>query len=105
MRLNLCADPLPEADLIFTRDCLVHLSFADIAKAVANVKASGATWWLTTTFPGCTQNRDIFTGDWRKVNLQLPPFNFPPPERLISEQCTQPHGEDKSLGLWRVADL
>lgn len=105
--LDLTSDPLPGADLILCRDCLVHLSFADIARAVRNLKNSSITWMLTTTFPGCTRNEDIDTGDWRVLNLELPPFHFPEPRRLINEECTEGDGRfrDKSLGLWRIRDL
>ena len=33
---DITADPLPRCDAILCRDCLVHLSFANIARAVAN---------------------------------------------------------------------
>jgi hypothetical protein len=42
-------------------------------------------------------------GDWRPLNLCAPPFNFPPPLRIIHEPYRA--FTDKSLGLWRVADL
>jgi len=47
------------------------------------------------------------TGDWRLLNLQRPPFNFPPPLRLMNERCTESRGAfgDKSLGLWLVGQL
>lgn len=48
--LDLTRDSLPEADLLLCRDCLVHLSFANIERAVANFRASGATWLIATTF-------------------------------------------------------
>ena len=35
LRLDLLQDPLPAADLIFCRDCLVHLSNAHIRRAVS----------------------------------------------------------------------
>jgi len=54
--LDLVSDPLPAADLILFRDCLVHLSFANIHRAIANVKRSGARWMPTTTFPGASAN-------------------------------------------------
>ena len=105
LRLDLLQDSLPAADLIFCRDCLVHLSNAHIRQALANVRASGATYLLTTTFPGRTVNDDIPTGSWRPVNLQRPPHNFPKPLRLIDERCPDPAYVDKHLGLWRVADI
>lgn len=104
--LDLVSDALPLADLVLCRDGLVHLSFRAIYRAIRNVTASRATYLLTTTFPG-RANQDCFTGEWRALNLEGPPFRFPPPLRLINEGCTEAAGAfaDKSLGLWRVADL
>jgi hypothetical protein len=106
-RLNLIRDPLPKADMVLCRDCLVHLSFADAQRSLRNIGASGARLLLTTTFPDRRTNVDIDTGGWRTLNLELPPFSFPPPLRLLNEQCTEWQGAyaDKSLGLWRVPDL
>lgn len=105
--VDILTSALPRADLVLCRDCLVHFAFADIARAIANVRASGSTWLLTTTFPGQSENLDIRTGDWRPLDLERAPFNWPPPVELINERCTEGGGvfADKSLGLWRVTDL
>jgi hypothetical protein len=105
--LDLTSDPLPPAELLLCRDCLVHLSFADIRLAVANILRSRIPWLLTTTFPRSESNDDIVTGDWRVLNLERAPFGFPPPERLLNEECTEGDGvfSDKSLGMWRTAHL
>jgi hypothetical protein len=102
--LDLVIDDLPPSDLIFCRDCLVHFSPRLVRRAVNKIRQSRAEYLLTTTFPGHPRNRPIVTGDWRPLNLCAPPFNFPPPLRLIREGHPPPY-EDKSLGLWRVADL
>jgi len=108
---DLTMDELPRADLILCRDCLVHLTFEEALKGLGNFKRSGARYLLTTTFPACRMNEersevgnDVF---WRPLNLQLSPFNFPQPLRLINEECTECGGQfaDKCLGLWRMADL
>lgn len=106
-RLDLCADALPKADVVLCRDCLVHLSLANIRRAVENLKRSGSQWLLTTTFPECEENVDIQDGDWRMLNFELAPFGWGKPARLLVEGCTESGGgyEDKSLGLWRIADL
>jgi SAM-dependent methyltransferase len=105
--LDLTTDPLPSADLLLCRDCLVHLSFADITRALANIRRSSITWLLTTTFPAQQGNEDIVTGDWRPINLMRPPFNLPEPEFVLNEQCTENDGRfaDKSLGLWKIQKL
>ncbi len=105
--LDLTRDPLPPADLLFCRDCLVHLSYDHIRRALMNVLRSGISYVLTTTFPGAEANEDIATGDWRTLDLQQAPFHFPSPVRILNEGCIEGGGAfaDKSLGLWRVKDL
>jgi hypothetical protein len=103
--LDLLRDALPRVGLILCRDCLVHFSLADIHRALANIRASGSRYVLTTTFTSRRANPDIVTGQWRPINLQAPPFSLPPPLRVIDEQCTEEEGayQDKSLGLWELA--
>jgi hypothetical protein len=105
--LDLTRDPLPPADLLFCRDCLVHLSYDDIRRALSNMLRSEIPYILTTTFPGAEPNEDIVTGDWRTLDLEQPPFQLPPPVRILNEGCTEAGGAfaDKSLGLWRADDL
>ncbi|AKG21374.1 class I SAM-dependent methyltransferase [Calothrix sp. 336/3] len=106
-KLNLVSESLPSADLLFCRDCFVHFSFVDIFSAFDNIQRSQITYLMTTTFPDCQSNEDIITGDWRLLNLEKPPFNFPHPLYLINEQCSEGDGlyRDKSLGLWKVKDI
>ncbi|MBR0689295.1 class I SAM-dependent methyltransferase [Bradyrhizobium manausense] len=98
-------DPLPRCDVILCRDCLVHLSFQNIVRAIARFRASGAQFLLATTFPEWDDNRDCEDGDWRALNMTMPPFNWPSPRELINERCDEGDGgwRDKSLGLWRLA--
>jgi hypothetical protein len=107
LALDLIKDDLPKVDLVLSRDVLVHLSFNDILAALHNLKRSGSEYFLTTTFTDRAINPDIPTGQWRPLNLQKPPFNFPQPLRLINEKCTEGDGSwgDKSLGLWKLADI
>jgi hypothetical protein len=105
--LDLTQDPLPRAGMILCRDCLVHLSFEDIRRAIDNVVRSGIPYLTTTTFPECESNEDIVTGDWRPLNLEGSPFHLPRPLELFNEGCTEGGGlfADKSLGLWRTDEL
>ena len=104
---NLVTDELPKADVILCRDCLVHLSYKDSLKILRNFMRSGSTYLLITTFTDCSSNIDLGNTFWRPLNLQLPPFNFPKPLKLIHENCTEANGQfsDKSLALWRFHDL
>lgn len=101
-------DPLPRCDLVLCRDLLVHLSYADIRRALRNIHHSGSQWLLTTQFNDPARvNTDIVTGDWRALNLCRPPFSLPPPRLLVDECYTGEDGQwrDKQLGLWPVSDL
>lgn len=106
-KLDLIHDDLPHCDLVFCRDCLVHLPYEDIFLAIENVRRSGATWLATTTFVGREPNSDLF-GYWRPLNLEAAPFNFPKPTRVLVEGCPPIGGldfSDKSMGFWRVEDI
>lgn len=106
-KLNLIEDRLPQVDMIFCRDCLVHFSYTDIFRALKNMCKNHAEYILTTTFTEKRQNFDIETGRWRPLNLELAPFMLPPPLKIIEEGCTEDEGAytDKALGLWRSADI
>ena len=100
--LDLVTAPVPRADLVLCRDCLVHLSLRDISTALRNIVASGSRYLLTTTFIDQDTNTDIIIG-WRRINLQLPPFSLPQPLKLIDEDSSEQ--ADKRLGLWDLQAL
>ena len=110
-RRFLCRDlvrqPLPRADLVLCRDALVHLAEADVLRALANLRRTGAEYLLATTFVGERANPDVATGEWRPLNMQRPPFSFPEPLALVDERCHHTGGiyADKRLCLWPFRDL
>ncbi len=107
MRLDLTRDALPNADVLLCRDCLVHLSYANIRVVLANIARSSIRFVLMTSFPGRRDNYDVADGDWRALDFQAPPFSFPEPRLAIVENCKEEDGAyaDKSLLAWRVDDL
>jgi hypothetical protein len=104
---DITRDSLPRCDAILCRDCLVHLSFANVERAVANFQKSGATWLIATTFPEWQNNHDCGDGDWRALNFERAPFGWGAPVELLNENCTEAGGgwRDKSLGVWRLAEI
>ncbi len=102
--LDITRDNLPQVDLVLCRDLLVHFTYRDIFNALKNLKKSNSEFFLTTTFIGIDDNEDILTGEWRAINLQKPPFNFPAPLKLIDDYDINPKAR-KSLGLWRISDI
>ena len=100
--LNLISDPLPCVDLVLCRDCLFHLPDAQVVQALQNIRNSGSRFLLTTTFTWrSVPNKEGRLGGWRRINLELPPFNLPPPLDIIVEGTYR----DKSMALWPVYQL
>ncbi len=107
INLDLTIDPLPEVDLIVCRDCLVHLSMEDISSALKNIGSSKSTWVLLTSYSDRPFNFDITSGDWRPLNFLIEPFNFPVPDLIINEDCTEANGiyNDKCLYFYKIKTL
>ncbi len=105
--LDLCESELPRVDAVFCRDCLVHLSFDLIFKALSNISKSGSKYLITTTFTDHLKNEDIVTGNWRTLNFEQAPFNFGKPVFMLNEKCTEGNGAyaDKCIAVWEVAAL
>lgn len=100
--IDLTKTPLPQCDLVHTRDCLNHLSLSDIQAAIANIISSGARYLAVTQYPAETVNRNQASGfTFRALNFSLPPFEWPDPFEIIDEKLHP----GQYLGFWRVADL
>lgn len=106
---DIVSDILPKFDLIFCRDCLVHLPLSDVKNAIKNFIKSGSTYLLTTTFTGQKRKNNLAMtlGSWAPLNLMGPPFNLPQPLYIINENCTEAGFafQDKSLALWKLDKL
>jgi SAM-dependent methyltransferase len=105
LKIDIVTDQLPKTDIVFSRDCFVHLSNKDIKEALKNIKNSGATYLLTTNFTNHQTNEERSKEYWRPINLEKPPFNLPPPILIINEGYQEPQYEDKSLTLWKINEL
>ena len=101
IQVNLIKDALPKADLVLCRDCFIHLSNADILRALNNFRNASARYLLTNSFRDIQENKDIVTGRWRELNLEREPFSFPPPLEVIEEAGKN----GKFLGLWELTGL
>jgi SAM-dependent methyltransferase len=97
--IDITQDPLPLADVWLCRDCLIHLSNRQVHDSIRNFVRSGIRFWLTTRYPDCEANANIETGGFRPINLELPPFNLPPPEEAIEDWI--PGHPARQLALWR----
>lgn len=100
---DITSDDFPKADLWLCRDCLFHLSFQNIFRALKMFMASEIDYCLITTSLNENINEDVKDGEFRKLNLMLSPFSFPQPRALLRDF---PDGHDERyVGLWSKCDL
>jgi len=98
--LDITSATPPRADLIFSKDFFNHLSYADIKKALINMKQSKSEYLLATNnfasfeFVNSELPKNIRTSS-RLLDLCLKPFYLPCPIWQA----------DNYLGLWRLSDI
>jgi glycosyltransferase involved in cell wall biosynthesis len=102
---DLTRDPLPRAELVLCRDVLIHFPDEDLVPAVRAILDTGARYLLAGTFVDRNENPPIVLGDWRPLNMQLPPLSMPPPRDWLLEEVNVPGYEDKRLALWDLHAL
>jgi len=105
IKLNILEDELFQVDMIFCRDLLQHFSNKHIFQAIDNIKKSKSRYLLTSSQIETKENSNIITGDFRPLNLLLPPFSFPKPLRIIDEKFPTKEDFDKSLLLWKIIEI
>lgn len=78
-KLDIRIDKLPVSDLMLCRDCLFHFSYEDIFKFLDNFLISDIKYILLTSHLNTEnkfENKNIVTGDFRKIDFFSKPFNF-----------------------------
>ena len=104
--INITKDALPAVDMIFCKDCLQHLSYESIFRALKNFKRSGSRYLLTTSYSKTLYNWDILDGDCRPLNLLKKPFGLPKPLEVISEKSRGVQVDsDKDMYLYNLEDI
>jgi 2-polyprenyl-3-methyl-5-hydroxy-6-metoxy-1,4-benzoquinol methylase len=107
LHLDIVSSDLPTVDLIICRDCLIHFPNDIIKKTIINIKKSKSKFILTTShnWKLIENNKDINFGQWRRINLEEHPFNFPSPVSTIFEGSIRKADVDRMLCLWKISDL
>jgi hypothetical protein len=101
--LDLTTDKLPKVDLLFCRDCLLHLSFKDIDKAFTNMSESGIKYVLLSNwYEDAQNNSDIKTGSNRYLDFINSPYNFGEGLDYIDDWI--PGFPKRRMILWSVED-
>ncbi|MGJ8615487.1 MAG: class I SAM-dependent methyltransferase [Sulfitobacter sp.] len=101
--VNLLQEPVPTGDLIFCRDLLFHLSYADIATALTNFVESDCRYIMTTSHINRSnfENTDITTGGWRWMDLFAAPFFLP----HTHVEAVEDGGGDRFMYVWEKEAL
>ena len=107
--IDITKDRLPSADLLLCRDCFIHFSNEDIIKTLINFSESNINYFLVTHTINDTlkKNEDIYTGEYRFIDLFSEPFNLDqktltsfqddPMKRQINDQ--------KQMSLWTKSQI
>ncbi len=96
---DILTSTLPQADAWLCRDVLPHLPFAAGVAVVQRFRDSNIRWFLSNTYIGADNATDITTGDWREVNLALPPYGLGPPAALLPDPAENDQ-KNRFLGVW-----
>lgn len=72
-------------DFILMRDLLIHLPIKTINKILKNLKTSNCKYFALNNYEGVSVNKEISTGQHRKINLLKEPFNLSVPFYKIQE--------------------
>lgn len=101
IKIDLTKDAIPTTDLMICRDCLFHLSFADIKLVLTNFVQSQTQFLLTTSYKntGNWKNEDIITGHFRLIDLFSAPYQFST-SALYQIEDWLPPDNPRSLYLW-----
>ena len=120
--VDIVNDKCPDADFVFCKDLIIHISNNCVKKIVNNVKKTRAKYFMSTTaflpkviMPGGKigtievpeSNVDLpldakhgyLMGD-RTINLFLPPFCFPDPLFLVGSAH-----HFQMMALWETKDI
>ncbi len=102
IHVDIVEDSLQPYDLIFCRDCIMHLPSADVKKALRNFGASGSKYLLITTSPRTSPNTDLARpGAWRPVNLAIAPYGLDKPIELVDDDDAA-DASQKFMALYKL---
>jgi hypothetical protein len=76
---DITADMFPDADVWHCRDCLFHLPFHDIRRALVNFGTSNVPYAILTSHNArfFHRNLDVNLGGFRYLDLHRPPIGLP----------------------------
>jgi len=103
--MDIMSDTLPQVDVILCRDIFIHFCYKDIHTAIKQIKKSQSKYLLTTHCPQVKKNTNIITGQFRHLNFEKPPFNFPKPTQSIDDIVWDERNVERKLALFIIDDI
>jgi len=84
-------------------ELFIHLSYANIKKFLERCKNNECKYLMSSHY-NIEENLEL-NGiiSWRFLNLEISPFNFPKPLKIIIENQQDPNL--KCMALWRFSDI
>ena len=78
-------DEFHDYDFILLRDFFIHLPIKKIKKILINLKKSNCKYFAFNSYENTENNKEILTGQHRKINLLKDPFNLSRPYFKVLE--------------------
>ncbi len=78
-------DKFNNYDFVLLRDFFIHLPLKNIQNIIINLKKSNCKYFAFNNYENININKEISTGQHRKINLNKKPFNLEKPFLKIQE--------------------
>ncbi len=88
-------------DFILMRDFFIHLPLPLINKILLNLKNSSCKYFAFNNYESVDNNKEIVTGQHRKINLLKKPFNLEKPFFKIQEINNENVYEDNFIYIYK----
>ena len=103
--VNMLYTRFPLVDLFVCPNFLEWLSFAEAQRVLRRILASKPRFLALTGYPLLTEIWDTALGDFRPLNLRLPPFHFPEPIDSLPRPPLSGGRPDRCFMVWALNDL
>lgn len=108
LKIDITKDALPDVDMIFVRDCLIHFSRQSFYHFIGNLSQSKIKYIATTNFTKNKVkqhhlkyiNQDIEDGGFNILCLQAKPYNISSPIDVVDEAYSGKH-----MGIWETSNF
>jgi SAM-dependent methyltransferase len=105
---DMTSDPLPQVDLVFSSDVVIHLENMDKIRFLRNFVNSESRYLLVTNDRGAISNDPVdYKSEfpWAPVNWALAPWNFPPEIDCMPDLVPQPDYPTRVMSMWSLSQV